>query len=127
MRSDKAEEEVAELMKKAEQLEVELDKTKEELVNNMILQLRWIMMMERSGLSAGDLFGIRMVCGVVKWWLQHDVVTSKVWLCTQVVTTQRLEDKEKGLQGAELEVASLNRCTQSWAKEQCFFWEKEET
>ena len=78
MRSDKAEEEVAELMKKAEQLEVELDKTKEELVNNMILQLRWIMMMERSGLSAGDLFGIRMVCGVVKWWLQHDVVTSKV-------------------------------------------------
>ena len=39
VRSDKAEEEVAELMKKAEQLEVELDKTKEELVNNMILQL----------------------------------------------------------------------------------------
>ena len=39
MRSDKAEEEVAELMKKAEQLEVELDKTKEELVNNMILHL----------------------------------------------------------------------------------------
>ena len=39
MRSDKAEEEVAELMKKAEQLEVELDKTKEELVNNIILQL----------------------------------------------------------------------------------------
>ena len=63
MRSDKAEEEVAELMKKAEQLEVELDKTKEELVSNMILQLRWIMMMERS--SAGDLFEIRMVCGVV--------------------------------------------------------------
>ena len=27
----------------------------------------------------------------------------------QVVTTQRLDDKEKGLQGAELEVASLNR------------------
>ena len=27
----------------------------------------------------------------------------------KVVTTQRLEDKEKGLQGAELEVASLNR------------------
>ena len=49
MRSDKAEEEVAELMKKAEQLEVELDKTKEELVNNMILQLEWIMMMERLG------------------------------------------------------------------------------
>ena len=46
MRSDKAEEEVAELMKKAEQLEVELDKTKEELVSNMILQLRWIMTME---------------------------------------------------------------------------------
>ena len=33
MRADKAEEEVAELMKKAEQLEVELDKTKEELVS----------------------------------------------------------------------------------------------
>ena len=78
VRSDKAEEEVAELMKKAEQLEVELDKTKEELVNNMILQLGRIMMMERSGLSAGDLFGIRMVCGVVKWWLQDVVVTSKV-------------------------------------------------
>ena len=78
VRSDKAEEEVAELMKKAEQLEVELDKTKEELVNNMILQLGWIMMMERLGSSAGDLFGIRMVCGVVKWWLQHVVVTSKV-------------------------------------------------
>ena len=67
MRSDKAEEEVAELMKKAEQLEVELDKTKEELVIKMILQLGWIIMMDRLGSSAGDLFGIRMVCGVVNW------------------------------------------------------------
>ena len=65
MRSDKAEEEVAELMKKAEQLEVELDKTKEELVINMILLLGWIMMLERLGSSAGDLFRIRMVCGVM--------------------------------------------------------------
>ena len=113
MRSDKAEEEVAELMKKAEQLEVELDKTKEELVNNMILQL-------------GLMTSLGSEC-FVGWWLQHVVVTSKVWPCTQVVTTQRLEDKEKGLQGAELEVASLNRCTHKWAKEQCFFWEKEET
>ena len=37
---------VQELVKKAQQLEVELDKTKEELVSNMILQLRWIMTME---------------------------------------------------------------------------------
>ena len=41
VRSDKAEEEVAELMKKAEQLEVELDKTKEELV---IVFMIWMMM-----------------------------------------------------------------------------------
>ena len=41
VRSDKAEEEVAELMKKAEQLEVELDKTKEELV---IIILMWMVM-----------------------------------------------------------------------------------
>ena len=52
-------------MKKAEQLEVELDKTKEELVIKMILQLGWIIMMDRLGSSAGDLFGIRMVCGVM--------------------------------------------------------------
>ena len=51
MRSDKAEEEVAELMKKAEQLEVELDKTKEELVNNMILHLD----------DDGDI-------GIISWW-----------------------------------------------------------
>ena len=113
MRSDKAEEEVAELMKKAEQLEVELDKTKEELVINMTLQLGWMMMMERLGSSAGDLFGIRMVCGVmiVTCWSHFKSLT--VYPCTQVVTTQRLEDKEKGLQGAELEVASLNRCIHS--------------
>ena len=37
VRSDKAEEEVAELMKKAEQLEVELDKTKEELVSIIMI------------------------------------------------------------------------------------------
>ena len=43
------------------------------------------------------------------------------------MTTQRLEDKEKGLQGAELEVASLNRWTYSQGKNQCFFWDKEET
>ena len=118
MRSDKAEEEVAELMKKAEQLEVELDKTKEELVINMILLLGWIMMLERLGSSAGDLFRIRMVCGVmiVTCWSHFKSLT--VYPCTQVVTTQRLEDKEKGLQGAELEVASLNRCTHSGGKEQ---------
>ena len=75
MRSDKAEEEVAELMKKAEQLEVELDKTKEELVNNMILQLGWIRIMQRLGSSACELFGIRVVCGVV---IVGVGVTSKV-------------------------------------------------
>ena len=64
VRSDKAEEEVAELMKKAEQLEVELDKTKEELVNNMILQL-------------GLMTSLGSEC-FVGWWLQHVVVTSKV-------------------------------------------------
>ena len=42
------------------------------------------------------------------------------------MTTQRLEDKEKGLQGAELEVASLNRYIVE-GKKQCFFWDKEET
>ena len=100
-------------MKKAEQLEVELDKTKEELVINMILLLGWIMMLERLGSSAGDLFRIRMVCGVmiVTCWSHFKSLT--VYPCTQVVTTQRLEDKEKGLQGAELEVASLNRCIHS--------------
>ena len=72
MRSDKAEEEVAELMKKAEQLEVELDKTKEELVNNMILQL-----------GCNDDGNHQLVTSLgsecfVGWWLQHVVVTSKV-------------------------------------------------
>ena len=57
MRSNKAEEEVAELVKKALQLEVELDKTKEQLV----------------------------------------------------ITTQRLDDKEKALLAAEMEVNTLNR------------------
>ena len=42
MRSNKAEEEVAELMKKSTQLEVELDKTKEQLV---MMMLRRILMM----------------------------------------------------------------------------------
>ena len=42
MRSNKAEEEVAELMKKSTQLEVELDKTKEELVM-MLLILKMVM------------------------------------------------------------------------------------
>ena len=37
MRSNKAEEEVAELMKKSTQLEVELDKTKEELVMMLLI------------------------------------------------------------------------------------------
>ena len=41
VRANKAEEEVADLMKKAEQLEVELDKTKEELV---IIILMWMVM-----------------------------------------------------------------------------------
>ena len=44
MRADKAEEEVAELMKKAEQLEVELDKTKEELVS-IIMMTMWMVML----------------------------------------------------------------------------------
>ena len=44
MRADKAEEEVAELMKKAEQLEVELDKTKEELVS-IIMMIMWMVML----------------------------------------------------------------------------------
>ena len=51
MRSNKAEEEVAELMKKSTQLEVELDKTKEQLVMMriliMLLLLMIIMMMMR--------------------------------------------------------------------------------
>ena len=42
MRSNKAEEEVAELVKKSTQLEVELDKTKEQLV--MMIKLRGILM-----------------------------------------------------------------------------------
>ena len=44
MRADKAEEEVAELMKKAEQLEVELDKTKEELVS-IVMMIMWMVML----------------------------------------------------------------------------------
>ena len=39
MRSNKAEEEVAELMKKSTQLEVELDKTKEELVIMLLMRV----------------------------------------------------------------------------------------
>ena len=39
MRSNKAEEEVAELMKKSTQLEVELDKTKEELVMMLLMRV----------------------------------------------------------------------------------------
>ena len=46
MRSNKAEEEVAELMKKSTQLEVELDKTKEELVM-MLLILKMVMNFSR--------------------------------------------------------------------------------
>ena len=42
MRSNKAEEEVAELVKKSTQLEVELDKTKEQLV--MMMKLMRILM-----------------------------------------------------------------------------------
>merc|ERR1711872_582553 len=57
IRASKAEEEVAELVKKSQQLEVELDKTKEELL----------------------------------------------------ATTQKLDEKEKALLAAELEVSSLNR------------------
>ena len=57
MRASKAEEEVEELVKKAQQLEVELDKTKEDLAN----------------------------------------------------TSQKLDDKEKALLGAEMEVNTLNR------------------
>ena len=57
VRASKAEEEVAELVKKAQQLEVELDKTKEELAT----------------------------------------------------TSQKLEDKEKALLAAEMEVNTLNR------------------
>ena len=44
MRADKAEEEVAELMKKAEQLEVELDKTKEEVVS-IVMMIMWMVML----------------------------------------------------------------------------------
>ena len=44
VRADKAEEEVAELMKKAEQLEVELDKTKEELVS-IVMMIMWMVML----------------------------------------------------------------------------------
>ena len=46
MRSNKAEEEVAELMKKSTQLEVELDKTKEELVMMMLI-LKMVMNFSR--------------------------------------------------------------------------------
>ena len=49
MRSNKAEEEVAELMKKSTQLEVELDKTKEELV--MMLLMRILKMVTDSNFS----------------------------------------------------------------------------
>ena len=49
MRSNKAEEEVAELMKKSTQLEVELDKTKEELV--MMLLMRILKMVMDSNFS----------------------------------------------------------------------------
>ena len=49
MRSNKAEEEVAELMKKSTQLEVELDKTKEELV--MMLLMRILKMVMNSNFS----------------------------------------------------------------------------
>ena len=44
VRADKAEEEVAELMKKAEQLEVELDKTKEELVSIVMMIMCMVML-----------------------------------------------------------------------------------
>ena len=44
VRSNKAEEEVAELMKKSTQLEVELDKTKEQLVMMMIMMMMIMMM-----------------------------------------------------------------------------------
>ena len=57
MRAAKAEEEVADLVKKAQQLEVELDKTKEDLAT----------------------------------------------------TSQKLDDKEKALLAAEMEVNTLNR------------------
>ena len=57
MRAGKAEEEVADLVKKAQQLEVEVDKTKEQLAT----------------------------------------------------TAQKLEEKEKALLAAELEVNTLNR------------------
>ena len=50
MRSDKAEEEVAELMKKAEQLEIELDKTKEELVS-VIMKIMGMIMNDDGGQS----------------------------------------------------------------------------
>ena len=72
VRSNKAEEEVAELMKKSTQLEVELDKTKEQLV--MMTMLMWIL----------------------------------INFC-QVTTTQKLDDKEKALLAAEMEVNTLNR------------------
>ena len=49
MRSNKAEEEVAELMKKSTQLEVELDKTKEELV--IMLLMRVLKMVMNSNFS----------------------------------------------------------------------------
>ena len=45
MRSNKAEEEVAELVKKSTQLEVELDKTKEQLVMMMMELMRILIMM----------------------------------------------------------------------------------
>ena len=47
MRSNKAEEEVAELMKKSTQLEVELDKTKEELVMLLMRILKMVMNFSR--------------------------------------------------------------------------------
>ena len=74
VRSNKAEEEVAELMKKSTQLESELDKTKEELV--------WSCNYEK------------------KQW---------IFVFLKVMTTQKLEDKEKALLAAELEVSTLNR------------------
>ena len=74
VRSNKAEEEVAELMKKSTQLESELDKTKEELV--------WSCNYEK------------------KQW---------IFVFLKVMTTQKLDDKEKALLAAELEVSTLNR------------------
>ena len=62
IRAEKAEEEVAELVKKSQQLEVDLDKTTEQLLT----------------------------------------------------TTQQLEEKEKALLAAELEVNALNRYCYGW-------------